>query len=343
MKIFKYSIIAMVLLLFSCRNEKTHTAVSDPVRVKVTPIIRISAALPVHTNGILVSSEELKLSFKTGGIVDNIPVNEGNRVKKGAILASLDLSEIRAAVEEAELGYGKALRDFERVTNLYRDSVATLEQKQNASTALELAASKVKVARFNLTHSSIKAPEDGIILKKFVSENELVAPGYPVILFGSSARFWKVKAGIPDKDLVKIGIGDSAAITFDAHPGRIFYGAVDQVGELANPLTGTYEVEISLKLTELKLASGFVASVDLYPSVNDSLLAVPVESVVEADGDQGFIYILQEDSTVNKTKVDLIYVKGSDITIKGVPEGVKEVISGGAAYLRDGEKVQVIR
>ena len=343
MKILIYSIIPVVLLFLSCRDRKSETTVSGPVRVKVTTIKRVSAAIPVHTNGILVSSEELKLSFKTGGIVENIPVNEGNRVKKGTILASLDLSEIRAAVDEAELGYGKALRDFERVTNLYRDSVATLEQKQNASTALELAASKVKVARFNLTHSSITAPEEGIILKKFVAENELVAPGYPVILFGSSEGFWKVKAGIPDKDLVKVSIGDSAAISFDAHPGLMFYGTVDQVGELANPMTGTYEIEISLRMTELKLASGFVASVDLFPTVKDSLLAVPVESVVEADGNQGYIYILQEDSTVTKTKVDLINVKGSDITIKGIPPGMNEVISGGAAYLRDGEKVKVIR
>jgi membrane fusion protein, multidrug efflux system len=343
MKIFRYSIIPVVLLLVACRSEKPESAVSDTVRVKVISIKKVSAGIPVHTSGILVSSEELKLSFKTGGIVDNIPVNEGNRVKKGEILASLDLSEIRAAVDEAELGYGKALRDFERVSNLYRDSVATLEQKQNASTALELAASKVKVARFNLTHSTIMAPEDGIVLKKFVMENELVSPGYPVILFGSSARFWKVKAGIPDKDLVRISIGDSAEISFDAHPGIKFYGTVDQVGELANPMTGTYEVEISLKKTELKLASGFVATVDMYPSVNDSLLAVPVESVVEADGDEGYIYFLQEDSTVSKTKVDIIHVIGSDITIKGIPEGVKEVISGGAAYLRDGQKVQAIR
>jgi RND family efflux transporter MFP subunit len=332
-----------VLLTLSCRNERPVTTEQPPVSVKVVHIRTVPLVVHLHSNGILSSSEEMKLSFKTGGIVADIPVSEGSRVKKGTILASLDLSEINAAVDQARLGYNKALRDYERASNLHRDSVATLEQKQNAATALDLAKSKLNIARFNLEHSRITAPDNGIILKKIVKENELVASGYPVILFGSSGKFWKVKAGFADKDIVRINMGDSAVITFDAHPGVIFYGFVDQIGEMANPMTGTYEVELSLQQTDYRLASGFVAGVDLYSNSADSLRVVPVESVVEADGNQGYVFVLNNNDIAEKVKVELMNVIGPDIAVRGIPDEHKDVVSGGAAYLHDREKVEVVR
>jgi membrane fusion protein, multidrug efflux system len=343
MKKLTISLLTLIILTLSCRNGQIRSSEKESVRVTVSEIKKIPSVQSIHSNGVLVSSEEMKLSFKTGGIVADIPVNEGNKVKKGAVLASLDLSEISAAVEQAELGYSKSLRDFERASNLYRDSVATLEQKQNAATALDLADSKLRIAKFNLAHSKIIAPDNGIILKKIVKKNELVASGYPVILFGSSARYWKVKAGFADKDIVKINMGDSAVITFDAHPGVKFFATVDQVGEMANPMTGTYEVEMSLKETDYRLASGFIAGIDLFVSTLDSVTVIPVESVVEADGNQGFVYILRDKNKVSRIKIDLISVIGSDISVKGIPGGVSEVVSGGAAYLRDGENVTVIK
>ena len=343
MKIAMISFISVVIILASCRNEAVKPPSSAPVRVSVAEIKTIPALMTVHSNGILVSSEELRLSFKTGGIIADMPVKEGNRVKKGDVLASLDLSEIRAAVEQAESGYTKAARDFERASNLYRDSVATLEQKQNAATALDLAKSRLRVAQFNYSHSTISAPDNGIVLKKFAKENELVASGYRVILFGSSGRFWKVKAGFSDKDIVRINKGDSALITFDAYPGVEFYAFVDQVGEFANPMTGTFEVELSLMGTEYRLASGFVAGIDLFIAAGDSLPVVPVESVVEADGNQGYVYVLKGGDEVARIMIEIVSVIGSGIAVKGIPDSVREVVSGGAAYIRNGEKVEVVR
>ena len=107
--------------------------------------------------GKLASKEELKLSFKTGGIISEIFVDEGQTVKKGQVLAKLNLSEIQAQVNQAILGLDKAERDYRRANNLYKDSVVTLEQLQNTTTALDIAKSNVKIAEFNLQFSTIKA------------------------------------------------------------------------------------------------------------------------------------------------------------------------------------------
>jgi multidrug efflux pump subunit AcrA (membrane-fusion protein) len=101
-------------------------------------------------------------------------VKEGDAIKKGQVLAVLDLTEINAQVTQATLAFEKAERDYKRLSNLYRDSVVTLEQFQNAGTGLDIAREQLTAARFNRTFSEIRASENGYILRKFVNEGQVI-------------------------------------------------------------------------------------------------------------------------------------------------------------------------
>ena len=204
----------------------------------------------------------------------------------------MDLLEINANADQAKIGYDKAVRDYTRAENLLKEGATTLEKKQNAETAMNMAKNSLEIARFNLQHSKIEAPDNGIVMKQFVKENELVSSGYPVFLFGYSGKYWKVEAGLSDRDIIKINPGDSAEVRFDAWPGIRFSAIVDQVGEMSNPYTGTYETELTLMDAGYRLVSGFVASVDIFPSVQNTFTMVPVGSIVEADGLNGYIYVV---------------------------------------------------
>jgi membrane fusion protein, multidrug efflux system len=335
--------VTAVLLLSSCRNEKPSEKPQPLTSVKITEVSPGEVSIPVHSSGILMSSEEMKLSFKTGGIVQQISADEGEKVKKGDVLATLNLSEINAQVELAKSGYDKALRDHNRAKNLYADSVATLEQLQNSLTALSVAGSNLDIARFNLMHSKIIAPDNGVILKQFVKPNELVAPGYPVFLFGTSGRNWKVKTGLSDRDIVKINIGDSAVVTMDAWPGVRFPAVVEQVGEMANPLTGTYDAELLVNDMGYRLATGFVTGTDIFPSDKKSFLLVPVGSIVEADGLTGYIFGITDSATVKKIRVTIMAITGSMAAVKSDDKDIVKIVTAGAAYLRDGEKVRIVK
>lgn len=333
----------IVIISAGCKHREAKNTSAEITNIRVAGVTRGEISIPVHSIGTLMSSEEIKLSFKTGGIIETINVKEGTRVKKGDLLASLNLSEIRANADQAKNGYEKALRDYNRAENLYKDSVATLEQKQNAATALNVAEAAMEIAQFNLIHSRIVAPENGIILKQFVKQNELVSSGYPVFLFGSSGKYWKVKSGLSDKDVVKVNPGDSAVISFDAYPGVKFSGVVDQVGEMSNPYTGTFETELLLKGSDYRLASGFVAVVDIFPVSKKAYSMVPVGSIVEADGKKGYLFIVTAAMTVQKIQVDIEALIGTMAAVRGIPEGTSEVVSEGAAYLKDGMRVNVVK
>lgn len=334
--------ILIIVLLPACRNRIPAGTAEEITRVRVTPVVNKEISIPVHSSGILAPADEIKLSFKTGGIIEMVNASEGQKVKKGAMLASLDPVEIRSAVNQARNGLEKALRDFNRAENLYRDSVATLEMRQNATTALDVAKSTFEVAEFNLKHSEITAPSDGVILKQLARKNELIAAGYPVFLFGASGKYWKIKTGLSDRDIVKVNRGDSAVVMFDAYPSVEFAAVVGETGAMADPYTGTYETELLLEAGNYRLASGFIASVDIYPAAKETFTAIPMGSITEADGYSGYVYAVSDSGAAVKIKVNIRNIPGETAAVTGIPANVKEVVSEGAAYLKDGMKVVVI-
>ena len=335
-------IIAILLAALACKPAPRKMTATLPVPVRVTEVAREEVSIPVHSGGVLLSNEEVKLSFKTGGLVSRILAREGDKVKKGQKIAVLNLSEINAQVNLAGSAFEKAGRDLERVKRLYADSVATLEQLQNATTAVSVARSNLDIAKFNLNHSIITAPDDGIILRQLVRENELVSQGYPVFLFGCKGKNWRVKTGLADRDVVRINPGDSAVVSFDAWPGVAFPGTVDIVSEMASQGTGTYDVELAIEDKGYRFAAGFIASVDIYPSGRQSYLLVPVGAIIDADGSAGYLFSVNDSDRVSRIKVNIIALSGDRAAINAGQNKLKRIVSEGAAYLRDGEKVKIM-
>jgi RND family efflux transporter MFP subunit len=299
-------------------------------------------SLPVRTSGKLAAVTESRLSFKTGGIVEDIHVDEGQDVRAGQLLAQLDLDEIEAQVAQARSAYGNAKRDYERAQRLYADSVVTLEQVQDAETGLEIARSAFEIASFNLEHSVIRAPNDGKILRRFVEVHELIGPGSPVFVFGSSGGGWVVRVGVTDRDMLRIEIGDSASITFDAYPGIAFPAAVDEIAQAADPLSGAYEVELLVDPGERKLVSGFVAGVDIFPKEAYPYHLIPVEAIVEADGQQAYVFVPVEAGGVQKIGVETGPLFGDLVAVSGGLAGHATVVTEGAAYLSEDSVIKVV-
>ncbi len=284
--------------LAGCRetgmNDRAASGESQqPVPVQVIEARERMLSVPVHATARLEAKEQIKLSFKTGGIIRQITAEEGMTVKEGQLLASLDLSEIEARVNEAELAYRKALRDYRRVENLYRDSVATLEQLEHVRTVRDMAYNNLRIARFNLRHSVIRAPSPGKILKKLAEEGEMIAPGMPVILFASTDKAWVVRCHVPDKEIIRIRPGDSAVVTFDVWKGRSFPGIVAMTGAVADPYSGTFEAEVVLDPSGIPLFSGLIGTVKIYPSSLVSGVVLPYRALKQGNRMHGEVWMVQ--------------------------------------------------
>src|SRR5712671_3920743 len=258
-------LLSLAALLAACAqstpNEETR---ATPVRAVAAT--SGTAAPVIRTNGILVNKDELRLSFKVGGVVSKISVQEGQRVKRGQRLAEIEQAEINAQVEQARQLADKSQRDVARAEKLFADHLISRGQLDDLLTQAAVSKATLQSAEFNWGYASIVAPQDGTILRRLIQERELVAAGTPVLVLGAQERGYVVRVGLADREIVQVRIGDLAAVELDAHPGEKFPAQVTEVASGADERSGMFQVELRLQPTKLRLASGLVAKVALTPS-----------------------------------------------------------------------------
>lgn len=333
----------------SCKRnyaEQNPGDLPEQKMVKAVQPERHQQATPLQASGVLVSDKEMTLSFKTGGIIQSLHVKEGERVEKGRLLASLDLTEINARVNQAETRMAKAGRDLERIQKLYRDSAATLEQVQDLETAYQVARQDLEIARFNQKHSRITSPVNGKILNKHADEEELITGGNPVYTIGSSGTSGAqlIRVGVPDHFIVKLSMGDTAHIRFDPFPQRKFTARVTKLAENAHPATGLFQVELTLEGYYPELRNGFIGKAVIYPSEQQDNYKLPTDALVEGNGHQATIYYTTNKVTAVKKDVTIMDLLDDHFTVKKrTLPGDAWIITDGAAYLTDNDSIQIIQ
>lgn len=314
----------------------------ERIAIRTAAVQQKSIALPVHASGILTSSAEQRLSFKIGGIIRKTYVDEGDVVRAGQLLAVLDKTEIDAQVNQAQQALIKAERDLARAEGLYRDSSATLELVQNATTGRDVAKESARIAQFNQQYAEIRATRSGKIIRKLMNEGEITGPGIPVfVLFETGKDDWVVKVNLSDRDWARVSLGMDARVGMDAYPETRFTGKVTDLAPAADPANGLYPVEIRVTPQGQRFAPGLFAQVDISPKQARNYTVVPVEAIIEGDGREAFVFTLQADGqSVRKVPVQVAFLDGAQVVIAGGLEGVQEVVTAGAPYLTEKSKVK---
>lgn len=313
----------------------------QPLTVRAAPVTDTLLARPILATGTVAPKDQIALSFKVGGVIARIGVDPGDVVRSGQTLATLELREIEAGLAKARSATAKAERDLARAQRLYRDSVVTLAQYQDAQTATEVARADLEAAAFNRRYAVIVAPAAGTVLRRSAEPGENVSSGATVLVLGSQARGNVVEVGLADRDAVSVRKGDPAVARFDALPGKAFEGRVTEIAGAADPGTGAYGVEITLQDAG-SLAAGLVGQVEIRPGVGAPATLVPIEAVLEADGHEATVFTLSKDQArAERHRVSVAYIDGGRVAVTGGLDGATAVLTDGAAYLDDGITVKV--
>jgi RND family efflux transporter MFP subunit len=334
--------------LNSCTDGKSGTATivkkSAPVPVRILEVASIAQNTSVLTSGKITTDNETYLSFKIGGVVDQVFVQEGDAIKKGQILATIDPREINAIVSQAKLGYEKSLRDFTRVERLYKDSVVTLEQLQNSKTALDVATEQLHTADFNKQYSKIVAPQDGFILRKLVNPGQVVGIGDPILMAnGASKNNWILKVTASDKQWASIRVNDKAEVKVDAFPGETFDAKVLRKSETSDPATGTFSIDLEVKNGKATFASGMFASASIGTANKSTVWSIPYDAVLDANGNEGFVFVTSDYKTAIKQPVTISGIEHDHVSITHGFENFHALIVSGSAYLTDRSEITIVK
>lgn len=333
-------------LLSACGADHaapTPEAPSPAQPVRVAAVEHGPALAPVQATGLLAPLDEARLAFKVGGIISDIAVRAGDRVRAGQRLATLEAAEVDAAQSQAREAHAKALRDLDRGRQLFADAVITREQLDDLGTAEAVARAQLQAAQFNRRYADITAPGDGIVLRRLAEPRELVAAGQPVLQVSRGDSGWVLKAGVSDRGFVQLREGDTAEIRFDAYPGRIFQGRVRELGGAADPRTGTFPVELEVDPDDATLASGLIGRVQIRAGGDATADYVPLSALVEGDARATTLFLYDPTTQhVTERKVPVRFVTDTHAVLDTALPPDSQVVITGAAYLRDGDAVRIV-
>lgn len=348
MKFIKYLFLSFFFICYftACTKKKVEETSKDSeiIPVKVIKIKQEAIAKNIHASGVFTTEDETYLGFKIGGIIQNILVKEGDAVKSGQLLATLNLTEIKSQVQQAQIGLEKAERDFKRAGNLYKDSVATLEQFQNSKTALDMARQQISILKFNQNYAEIRALKSGYVLKKLANDGQVVGPGTPILMVNGATNQWVLKVGLSDQDWASVSIGDRAFVTIDTEKDQNFPASVRAKSEGVDPITGTLWVTLKTNgIPAKKIALGIFGKANIQPHQKINAWIIPFDAVVEGNENEGYIFITKDEKTAEKVKVKISSIEhGKVIVTQGLEES-NGIITSGNAYLNAGSAIKIIR
>ncbi len=335
-----------ILLTASCKEEKKETKpfeTSDVIAIKTTNVGSLALDSHISASGLVTTENETTYSFKIGGVISGIFVEEGQFFRKGQLLATLDETEIRSGLNQSDLNVQKYERDYRRADNLYKDSVYTLEQVQNTKTGLDIARKQKDAVAFNARYAKIYATTDGFVSHKVGSKGEIVGPGSPVLMINETSHNnnYLLKVGVTDTEWTSVKTGQKAVVTLDGYPDKTFDAFVFRKSQAADMALGSFQVELKMVMNGSKPAVGMFGKAKIKTDQSEDFMMVPYNSLIEADGNKAFVFVVQNNKvkkrpiTIARFEKDKVYVQD------GLQKSDKIVISN-SAYLNEQSTIKII-
>lgn len=343
--------------------------------MKIAVVEQSASNVGTRYSAHIEPATRVDIAFKGGGYVDSIAkmpaldgkpriLQEGDAVRTRQELASLRrtdyaqrLDEARSALDQAKASAEQAQRDFERSDRLAQSgSVSALDlelaRTKLASANAQLAGARARAteAATALTDTTLRAPFDGVVLKRSIEVGVLAAPG--TVAF-TIADLSSVKAifAVPDTVLPRVRLGAPQAVTADAFPGVTFEGRISRISPSADPKSHVFEAEISVPNEDGRLKSGMVAALsleapDAAPSGVSTPL-VPLMAIVRAPSKPHAFGVFVVEDAGGKSVARLRDVRLGEYLGRVIPvnEGLsagERIVVLGAGLLSDGEQVEVI-
>lgn len=335
----------LILLTISCSKGERKPITKEYIEsipVKLTNVEQRNITPNIAAYGIVTTHEDVKASFNIHGRIKRMYAKEGETIRRGQVLAELDVTEVKTQVNQATEDYNKAVRDLKRIQNLFTDSVATLEQLQNAKTAMNIAKESLDMITYNQSYTIIKAPANGVVIQKMNNEGEFVGAGTPVYILSSEQNNeFIIKVSVTAHNRLQIAIGDKADVELEGIEGNKITGKVKDIAQNADYDSGLYTVEIQIsKITE-GVSVGLFGKVHILPNRQITYYTLPLECLTEGTDKKGFIYIPKESNRVAKVELEIDFIEKGIVYFKNKPEHIRQVIKEGAGFLSQNSIVSI--
>jgi len=322
----------MIALLAGCHNTRKEGPVTKRVtRVKTAIVQSVNNGLSLSYSGTIEAVQVIPLSFKTAGTVDKIFVEVGDVVKKGQLLATLDDADLQNIYNTMLAKYQQAEDAYNRLRQVYDEGslpeIKWVEMKSN----YEQAKSALDLSKNNLDKCKLLAPVDGIVGRRNIEpgQSSITLTSAPIELVKIGTVL--VKISVPENEINKIHAGQQADISVSALGGQSFIGKVTNVSPVAELMSRTYTVKITVDNPDHDLKPGMVCDVGMNLESTASMLVVPKKAVSKDSNGKTFVFVVNPGiNSVSKQYISVgIYYDSGIQVLEGLTEGQTIVCEGG--------------
>lgn len=305
--------------------------------------------------GTIQAAQNAYLGFEVAGRIIARPVKEGEKVKKGTLLARLDDRDYVAQMDVAKANLRKAHTDYQRGQNIYKEDPGAISKQRidlYRRTA-EVAQAELQVAEKALQDTRLRAPFDGVMARKLVDDFANVNPKDPVLVLQDTSHL-EIEINIPERDMGRDRPNETGAeitarlkpeVVVTSIPNRAFPARVKEMTTTAEPETRTFQATLIFENPEdAGVFPGMTAKVRVKASLirgYSDTIAVPVNAVTDDENGRAFVWLIDPSSmTVRRAPVQLGEMFGSDIEIRqGLSRG-DMIATSGVQALREGMPVR---
>ncbi|MBN2589100.1 MAG: efflux RND transporter periplasmic adaptor subunit [Sedimentisphaerales bacterium] len=322
-------------------EDKTEALEAQPVNVKVINVVPESEFADMFKlPGVVEPNRIVTISTEIDGRIESIPVTEGAIVKKGDLLLKLNTDLLEPQYEMAESQLKRDEIEYKRMANLVKDEAIAQSDLDNAKTKLDISKAQFNEIKTRIERASIFAPTSGVLNMIPVEEGEYIQPGTPVAEIVDNDTV-KVVVDIPERDISFFSTGEQAEVHADFKgQEKVMNGDVTFISALADNLTRSTRIEITLANEEKCLHSGQIVSVVLTRQILKDVILIPLAAVIPMENGNS-VYIANS-SVAKRRDVEIGIIKGDKVQIKSGLQKDEHLIVSGHRLVVPGQTVNIV-
>ncbi len=336
-----------LLALTSCQ-KKEEAEVAEVVKpVKYMTVQAGLEEMTMSLPGRVRAARRSELSFKVAGPLSELPVEEGQLIQKGELVAQILPRDFQTAVNEAKARELEAEQQYRRYKELYAKKQVSKADFDRYRAARDVARARLDDAHNALKDTTLTAPFDGVIAKRFVENFEKVQVKQPIAYLQFIDQL-EILIDVPELMMAQFRGNSKLEVVaaFESLVGKSFPLTIKEFSTDADPATQTYQVVLLMdQPKEANILPGMTAKVTATgddQQATEAAFVIPALAVLEDAEQQSYIWLLNMDTmTVSKQAVAIGRLEGSkNIFIKEGLKGGEHVIIAGVTKLRQGMKVR---
>lgn len=287
----------------------------------------------------LETEQTVNVYSRIAGLVEEIYVEESDRVQKGARLIQIEKDEYVLAERKARLEYEKLLADYNRLKALQAEELLSEEEFLTAEINMKQAEIAWEQAKLNLEYTTVTAPISGVIGDRLVNLGDRIQTSTNLFTI-ANLNEKIVRLYVPQSEFAKCYKNQTAKVTTDVMAGTKFNGYVKRISPIIDPQSGTFKVTIAVKDPQNKLRPGMFVNAELIVDTHENAKLIPKSALIY-ENERTYFFIVSQDSS-QKLELKKGFEDAEKVEILNDLEAGTQIVVLGQNGLKDGSRVKIV-